>query len=64
MDLKHYRGMHLLGSFFQNNNKNSPGRIKRNNISDVQQGFRTGRSCIDAVFIVKQLTEKSLEFNK
>ena len=30
------------------------------NISDVQQGFRTGRSCIDAVFIEKQIAEKTL----
>ena len=29
----------------------------------MQQGFRTERSCIDAV-IVKQIAEKALEFNK
>ena len=31
----------------------------------MQQGFRTGRSCIDAVFIVKQQHKKiTLEFKK
>ena len=33
------------------------------NQSDEKQGFRTERSCIDAV-IVKQITEKALEFYK
>ena len=33
-------------------------------LSDVQQGFRTGRSCIDAVFISKHIAEKALEVNK
>ncbi|CAG9835898.1 unnamed protein product [Diabrotica balteata] len=32
--------------------------------ADEQQGFRTGRSCTDAVFIIKQITEKALEYNR
>ena len=30
------------------------------NQSDEKQGFRTERSCIDAVFIVKHVAEKGL----
>lgn len=36
----------------------------RINISDDQQGFITGSSCNDVVFVVKQIAEKSLEYNK
>ena len=31
---------------------------------DEQQGFRSGRSCTDAVFVLRQITEKSIEYNK
>ena len=34
------------------------------NLEDEQQGFRRGRSCINAIFVVRQLAEKVLEFNK
>lgn len=34
------------------------------NIREEQQGFRKNRSTIDAIFIVKQVSEKSIEFNK
>ena len=34
------------------------------NTSNVQQGFRTGRSSIDVFLIVKQITQKALQFNK
>lgn len=33
-------------------------------LSDEQQGFRTGRSCTDAVFVLRPIVEKSLEYNK
>ena len=33
-------------------------------IREEQQGFRKNRSAIDAIFIIKQISEKSLEFNK
>lgn len=32
--------------------------------SEEQQGFRSGRSCTDAVFVIRQMTEKSIEYNK
>jgi hypothetical protein len=31
---------------------------------DEQQGFRRGRSCTDAIFVVRQLAEKTMEFNR
>ena len=50
MDLENYRGMYILSSFFQNNNKIIHEKLKETiNISDGQQSFRTARSCIDAV---------------
>ena len=33
-------------------------------LSDEQQGFRSGRSCVDAVFVLRQIVEKSIEYNK
>ena len=33
-------------------------------LEDEQQGFRSGRSCVDAVFIMRQITEKAIEYNK
>lgn len=32
-------------------------------LSDEQQGFKSGRSCLDAIYVVHQVTEKLLEFN-
>ena len=33
-------------------------------LHDEQQGYRKGRSCVDAIFAIWQLCEKSFEFNK
>ena len=33
-------------------------------VSDEKQGFRTGRSCTDAVFVMRQIMEKSIEYNR
>ena len=33
-------------------------------MQDEQQGFRTGRSCVDAIFVIRQLKEKAIEFNR
>lgn len=29
-----------------------------------KQGFRSGRSCTDAVFVLRQIVERSIEYNK
>ena len=57
MDLENYRGIHLLSSFLKITTAKIQEKLKEIiNIFDVQQGFRTGRSCtsIDDVFIIKQ----------
>ena len=33
-------------------------------VSDEKQGFRTGRSCTDAVFVMRQIMKKSIEYNR
>ncbi|XP_057672917.1 uncharacterized protein LOC130904270 [Diorhabda carinulata] len=33
-------------------------------ISEEQQGFRKNRSAIDAIFVIFQIKEKAIEFNK
>ena len=32
-------------------------------VSDTQCGFRTGRGCVDMIFCVRQLVEKTIEHN-
>ena len=34
------------------------------NLHDEQQGFRKGRSCVDAIFAFRQLCKKAYECNK
>ena len=33
-------------------------------LSDVQMGFRKGRGCTDAIFALRQLSEKTIEYNR
>lgn len=33
-------------------------------LSDEQQIFRSGRSYVDAIFVLRQITEKAIECNK
>lgn len=33
-------------------------------LRDEQQGFRSGRFCTDAVFVIKHVAEKSIEYNR
>ena len=33
-------------------------------VMEVQGGFRRGRSCVDQIFTIRQLSEKVLEKNK
>ena len=32
-------------------------------LSDEQHGFRSARSCVDAVYILRKMVEKSIEYN-
>ena len=64
---KNYRGITLLsilGKVFNiivlNRMKTSVDDVLREN----QAGFRKGRSCNDMIFALKQVIEKSLEFQK
>ena len=60
-----YRPINLLNSMLKITTK-----IIQNKLTEMiplceeQQGYRLGRSCIDAIFVVRQIVEKSLEFNK
>ena len=38
--------------------------IAHNGICEEQQGFRKNRSAIDAIFTIRQIAEKAIEFNK
>ena len=52
-----YRGINLLPTALK-----LTTRIL--SLRDEQQGFRSGRSCTDAVFVIRQITEKSIENNQ
>lgn len=62
---ENYRGITLLKSsmklFIRILGRDFIGEIE---LSEEQQDFRKNRSTIDAIFIVRQITEKALEFNK
>jgi hypothetical protein len=63
-DCKNYRGLSVTNSICR-----VYGKIIKSRIEDCwedaedQSGFRTGRSCIDNVFCLKQTIEKRLEHN-
>lgn len=62
---ENYRGINLLNSTLKLTTKiitNKIGSIIT--LSDEQQGFRSGRSCTDAVFVIRQIVEKSIEYNR
>lgn len=60
-----YRGINLLNTVLKITTKIIHSKLSELiTLSDEQQGFRVGRSCTDAIFIVRQITEKALEFNK
>ena len=39
-------------------------KIADTGLCEEQQGFRKKRSAIDAIFTIRQITEKAIEFNK
>ncbi|XP_045480919.1 uncharacterized protein LOC123685307 [Harmonia axyridis] len=62
---ENYRGINLLSTTLKLITKIITNKI--NNIiflSDEQQGFRSGRSCKDAVFVMRQIVEKSIQYNR
>jgi hypothetical protein len=62
---ENYRGITLLNSIRKVLTKIlSTKIIERVGISEEQQGFYQNRSTVDAIFIIRQLAEKSIEFNK
>lgn len=62
---ENYRGITLLDSTLKAFTKTILQEISKTiQIRDEQQGFRKNRSTIDAIFIVRQIVEKSLELNK
>lgn len=61
---KNYRGITLLSTVLKLLTKIIADEVTQTGISEEQQGFRQNRSTIDAIFILRQITEKSIEFNK
>lgn len=65
MKPENYRGINLLNTMLKLTTKVITNLINsRITLSEEQQGFRTGRSCTDAVFIIRQIVEKSVEYNR
>jgi hypothetical protein len=61
-NLENYRGINLLYRTLKLSTKILTIKLnERIELADEQQGFRSGRSCIDAIFILWQVIEKSLE---
>ena len=57
-----YRRIYLLSTLLKLLTKIITNKI--NGLQDKQQDFRSGRSCTDAVFVLRQITIKSIEYNK
>lgn len=64
-DPNNYRGINLLCTTLKLTTKIISNKITSlTQISEEQQGFRTGRSCNDAIFVIRQINEKSIEYNR
>lgn len=64
-DPDNYRNITLLNSTHKLFTKILTNKISSQvNISEEQQGFRRNRSTVDAIFTLRQMIEKSIEFNK
>lgn len=67
MYCKNYRGISLLNSSYKMLSNILLNRIKPyllEIIGDYRAGFMTGKSTLDQIYIIKQITEKSHEFDK
>ena len=64
-DPRNYRGISLLNTAMKLLTKIITQHLSSTvSINEEQQGFRQNRSTIDAIFILRQIIEKSIEFNK
>jgi hypothetical protein len=61
---ENYRGINLLNCTLKLLTKTLTINVNEHTELADEQGFRSGRSSIDAIFILWQIIEKSLEFNK
>lgn len=67
MDPKNYRGIFLLNTSYKILSNLLLNRLKpfiKEIIEEYQAGFMVGKSTIDQIHIIKQIAEKSHEFNK
>lgn len=65
-DCKNYRGISLLNIAYKVLTiiiKEKLQKDTENTLGDYQNGFRKGRSTVDAIHILRQITEKSYEYN-
>ena len=63
-ECKNYRGISLLsvvGKIYAGVLVYRVRRVTRSLIDDEQEGFRTGRGCVDQFFTLKQIGEKERE---
>jgi hypothetical protein len=62
---ENYRGINLLSTYLKLTTAIIAKKLtKIITLEDEQQCFRRGRSCTDAIFVIRQLAEKALEFNR
>ena len=62
-----YRGISLLSIPCKVYTRILDARVRsrtESKVMEVQGGFRQGRSCVDQIFTVQQLSEKILEMNR
>ena len=63
-DITNYRGISLLSTMSKSPTKIFEEEIADTGLCEEQQGFRKNRSAIDPIFIIRQINEKTIEFNK
>jgi hypothetical protein len=62
---ENYRGINLLSTYLKFTTAIIAKKLKNIiTFEDKQQGFRRGRSCTDAIFVIRQLADMALEFNR
>ena len=64
MSEKH-REINLLLTILKLTTKIITNKInERISLAGEQRGFRSGRSCVDTIFVMRQITEQSIEYNR